>query len=283
MKLKDKVVVVTGGGSGMGQECVLALLAGGSRVAAVDLREAGLQETARKAGAGDRLSLHVANVADREAVRALPDAVVAHHGAVDAVIQAAGIIQPFERILDLDDEAIERVLQVNLYGTIHVVRAFLPHLLQRPEAHLATVSSMGGFLPVPGQAIYGASKAAVKLMTEALYTELLETRVHVSCILPGAVATHISENSGVTIDALSGDGKAPRALPAPEAARIILDGIEADKVHILVGPDSKMMYLASRAAPERAARLIQRQMKGLLRPRAAPGTWCCRRRADYGA
>jgi len=265
MKLKDKVVVVTGGGSGIGRELVKALLGRGARVAAVDLREEGLQETANLLGAGERLSLHVMNVADRDGVGTLPRAVIDHHGAVDAVINNAGVIQPFVRVGDLDYEVIDRMIQVNLYGPVHMVKAFLPHLLERPEAHVANVSSMGGFLPVPGQTMYGAAKAAVKLFTEGLYAELRETKVDVSVIMPGAIATDITKNSGVAMPDVPGaEDAAGRALPAADAARIILDGIEANRLHILVGSDARMMFLASRVAPQWATNLIQRQMKGLL-------------------
>lgn len=263
MKFQDKVVVVTGAGAGMGHELVLGLLKRGARVAAVDLRQAGLDHTAAAANAGDRLSLHLADVTDRAAVEALPAAVIAHHGAVDVVINNAGIIQPFITINELDYATIHRVMDVNLFGTLHMVKAFLPHLLERPEAHVANVSSMGGFLPVPGQAIYGAAKAAVKLMTEALFAELLETKVGVSVVLPGAIATDIAVNSGVHMDAPE-DAPAHKSLPAHEAATIILDGIESDDLHITVGSDSKMMMLANRIAPESSIRLIQRQMRDLL-------------------
>jgi short-subunit dehydrogenase len=123
--------------------------------------------------------------------------VIAAHGVVDGLINVAGIIRPFVKLNELDYDVIQRVINVNLYGTIHMVKAFLPHLLERPVAHIANVSSMGGFLPVPGQTIYGASKAAVKLMTEGLYAELLDTNVGVSVVFPGAVATEITSNSGV--------------------------------------------------------------------------------------
>ncbi len=119
------------------------------------------------------------------------------------------------KLNDLDYEAIERVLDVNLYGTIHVVKAFLPHLLERPVAHLANVSSMGGFLPVPGQTIYGASKAAVKLMTEGLYAELLETNVAVTFVMPGAVSTDITANSGVDVPVARRPRRATTARPPP--------------------------------------------------------------------
>jgi NAD(P)-dependent dehydrogenase (short-subunit alcohol dehydrogenase family) len=102
----------------------------------------------------------------RSAAEALPEQVLARFGVVDGLINNAGIIQPFSRLNDLDYAAIDRVLNVNLYGTIFVTKAFLPHLLNRPEAHIANLSSMGGFVPVPGQTIYCAAKAAVKLMSE---------------------------------------------------------------------------------------------------------------------
>lgn len=265
MKLANKVIVVTGGGSGIGRQLVLNLLERKAQVAAVDLREESLRETAELAQAGDRLSLHVANVTDQPAVEALPEAVIAHHGAVDGLINNAGVIQPFVVFSELDYSVIDRMIQVNLYGTIHMLKAFLPHLQARPEAHIANVSSMGGFLPVPGQTMYGAAKAAVKLLTEGLYTELLETSVGVSVVMPGAVETNITSNSGVKTPELpEGTEPSMRALPASEAARIVLDGIERGMLHILVGRDAKFMNLASRVAPRRAAHFLQRQMRDLL-------------------
>ena len=168
MDLANKVVVVTGGGNGIGRQVVLELLRRDARVAAVDIRNESLQQTVAMANAGDHLVTYELDITDRSATETLPERVIAAHGAVDGLINVAGIIQPFVPFNDLDYQVIERVINVNLYGTIHMVKAFLPHLLQRPVAHVANVSSMGGFLPVPGQTIYGASKAAVKLMTEGL-------------------------------------------------------------------------------------------------------------------
>ncbi len=265
MKVRSKVVVVTGAGSGMGRELTLALLRRGARVAAVDVRPEGLAETAALAAAGERLSTHVLDITDRAACEALPDEVVARHGAVDGLINNAGIMQPFVTVDDLDYPTIERVLDVNLMGTIHMVKAFLPHLRARPEAHIANVSSMGGFLPVPGQVMYGASKAAVKLLTEGLYAELLDTDVGVSVIMPGGVETNIAGNSGVTIaGAESSEASRYPMTSAPDAARIMIDGIESDRLHIFVGRDSRMMNAATRVAPRRAVHLIQKQMKKLM-------------------
>lgn len=258
-------MVVTGGGSGIGRHLVLELLSRGARVAAVDIRQEGLDETVRLADAGNDLVTLIADVTDREAIEGLPGKVTDALGPVDGYVSNAGIIQPFVRLQDLDYEAIERVINVNLYGTIHMAKAFLPHLLKRPVAHIANVSSMGGFLPVPGQTIYGAAKAGVKLLSEGLYAELLDSNVSVSVIMPGAVATDISSNSGVGVP--TGDSVEESDFPttsAEDAARIIVDGIEDDDLHIYVGRDSRTMNLASRIAPRKAAHLIYRKMKDLL-------------------
>jgi NAD(P)-dependent dehydrogenase (short-subunit alcohol dehydrogenase family) len=266
MELARKVLVVTGGGNGIGREVVLELIRREARVAAVDIREDSLEKTADLASAGDRLAVFSVDITDRAATEALPDKVIAAHGTIDGLINVAGIIQPFVKLNDLDYEAIERVINVNLYGTINMIKAFLPHLLKRPIAHIANVSSMGGFLPVPGQTIYGASKAAVKLMTEGLYAELLETNVGVSVIFPGAVATEITSNSGVDmpVEIPNEEEMRARSTSPEDAARIILDGIEDNAFQIFVGRDSRTMNLLNRAAPLRSTKLIYRQMKDLL-------------------
>jgi NAD(P)-dependent dehydrogenase (short-subunit alcohol dehydrogenase family) len=267
MKVTNKIIVVTGAGSGMGRALTLALLQRGARVAAVDFNETTLQETVALAGPQqDKISAHVVNVSDRQAVEALPDEVIAAHGAVDAIINNAGIIQPFVRLNDLPYEAIERVINVNLYGVIYMTKAFLPHLLKRPSAHIVNISSMGGFFPVPGQSLYGASKAGVKLLTEGLYAELLETNVRVTVVFPGAIATNISQNSGVNIARPSSDS-AEQSFPttsAEDAAEIIIKGIEDDEFQVYVGRDASMMNRLYRLSPLRATKFMYSRMKGLL-------------------
>ncbi len=197
----------------------------------------------------------------------LPDEVLAAHGSVDGLLNNAGIMQPMLGVNDLDFATIQRVFDVNFTGTLQMVKAFLPLLLERPEAHIANVSSMGGFFPFPGQTIYGASKAAVKLLTEGLWAELLDTDVRVSVVMPGGVATSIAANSGVTMPAA--DSAYP-VTAADAAARIILDGIERDKWRIYVGRDARMMSIAIKIAPRRAIRMVQRQMTALLADAPAP-------------
>ena len=263
MNVQNKVIVVTGAGGGIGRALVQDLLARGAKVAAVDLNPESMQNLGNDS---PNLSTHELNITDRDAVMQLPQAVIAAHGSVDGIINNAGIVQPFVKVNDLDFDVIERVINVNLYGTLNMTKAFLPELLKRPEAYIANVSSMGGFLPVPGQTVYGASKAAVKLLTEGLYAELLGTNVGVSVIFPGATKTDISKNSGV--GAPSGvDAEKAKDFPMlspEEAAKIMIDGIESNKPQIFTGKDSNMMNKLYRLSPVRATKLITKQMKSLL-------------------
>ncbi|MFT3895323.1 MAG: SDR family NAD(P)-dependent oxidoreductase [Anaerolineales bacterium] len=266
MKVQNKVIVVTGGGNGMGREIVLNLLSKGASVAAIDINETALQETVKLAGERkEKLATFVVNITDKAAVEALPGKVIARFGTVDGIINNAGIIQPFVRLNDLKFDAIERVLDVNLYGVLYMVKAFLPDLLKRPEAHVVNVSSMGGFLPVPGQTVYGASKAAVKLLTEGLYAELLNTNVKVTLVYPGAIGTNIAANSGVSISAGADSAEASNKSLAPDkAAEIIVDAIEKDRYSVLVGSDARFMDFIYRLNPKNAAEFIYKQMKSLL-------------------
>jgi NAD(P)-dependent dehydrogenase (short-subunit alcohol dehydrogenase family) len=268
MRVQNKVIIVTGGGSGIGRELVLNLLSKEASVAAVDINESALQETLGLAGSRDaKLSTHIVDITDKDSVAELPEQVISKHGTVDGIINNAGIIQPLVRLEELEYAAIERVMSVDFYGTLYMIKAFLPHLLERPEAHIVNVSSMGGFLPVPGQSVYGAAKAAVKLLTEGLRSELLGTSVRVTVVFPGAIGTNIAANSGTDLSyesAGSGVWQVIKPLEPSKAAQIIVDGIERNRYRVLVGLDAKLMDFLYRISPKHAADLIYKLMKSLL-------------------
>lgn len=265
MKVKDKVFLVTGAGGGIGRELVLTLLEKGAKVAAVDMRKESLDELKGLANElKDNLTTHTLDITDKKAVENFPKEIIKAQGNIDAIINNAGIIQPFVKINELEYSAIEKVVNVNFYGTVYITKAFLPYLLKRPEGYIVNVSSMGGFLPVPGQSIYGATKAAVKLMTEGLYAELVDTNVHVSVVFPGATNTNISENSGVRFKQPKGKQKSFPMLSPKEAANIIVCGIEKNKPQIFTGKDCGFMNKLYRFNPVFATRFIAKQMKSLL-------------------
>lgn len=266
MNFTDKVFIVTGAGSGIGKALVVALLKRGAKVGAVDLKDDGLKDIITLTGTeASRFVSKACDISDKTAVENLIETFSSAFGQVDGIINCAGIIQPFVRVNDLSYEAIERVMKVNFYGTLYLVKSFLPMLLSRPEASIVTVSSMGGFLPVPGQSVYGASKAAVKLFTEGLFAELMETNVHVSVVFPGATKTNITENSHViTPNVQPNDAKKIPMLSAEAVAEKIIRGMEKKKLYIYTGKDSNFMNRMYRLAPLFSVKMITRKMKGLL-------------------
>lgn len=264
MDIADKVFVVTGSGNGIGREVALKLLRDGAVVAGVDLDADGLETTRERAAAGDRFSAHVVDITDRDAVGGLPEAVATAHGPADAVVNVAGVIQKFVKVSDLPRSEVEKVMNVNFWGTMNMVAAFLPVLVTRPSAALVNVSSMGAYAPVPGQAVYAASKAAVMALTEALYAELLDTSVAVTVVFPGAIGTDIAANSGVALRDASADAPAYKTTPPSVAARVIVDAVRKGKYRATIGGDAAAMDKLSRLNPKYATTLIAKQMGALL-------------------
>jgi len=262
MLVSGKKFLVTGAGNGMGREVALELLKRGATVVAVDINEAFLKET--KLLAGERagaLTPVTLDITDRSAVQQL----AAKHKDLDGLVNVAGIIQPFVRVNDLEFDAIDRVMSINFFGPLNLIKAFLPGLLTRPQAHILNVSSMGSYAPVPGQTLYGASKAALNLLTEGLRSELSETNVQLTLVWPGAIGTNISQNSGVNVaGAENMDSSKMKVTSAVEAGRMMVDAIEQGQKRIYVGGDAKFMGRLSKWSQDTAAKLIYKNLKSLL-------------------
>ena len=262
MEVKGKVFVVTGAGSGMGRELTLELIRRGAQVAAVDIRADALAET--KSLAGENVETFPLDVTDPAAVAALPDRVLQQFASIDGLINNAGIIQPFVKIAELSLNDANRVVAVNFIGPLMLIKAFLPILVSRPEAHIVNVSSMGAYAPVPGQSVYGASKAAIAQLSDGLRSELQRTHIGVTTVYPGAINTNIAANSGIKVPATSASKMAIKTTDAKEAAKKMVAGIESERDQILIGADSKSLKLLNRINPKLAAWLIYRNMRELL-------------------
>jgi NAD(P)-dependent dehydrogenase (short-subunit alcohol dehydrogenase family) len=264
MKASGKVFVVTGAGNGIGREVSLELLRRGAKVAGLDINGAWLEETKSLAGAhGEGFASFEIDITARPKVLALPAKVDKALGSADGIINVAGIIQPFVRVNDLDFDAIDRVIGVNLHGPLNLIKAFLPGLLAKEEAHIVNVSSMGSYAPVPGQTLYGATKAAINLLSEGMRSELRGTNVQMTVVYPGAIGTNIAANSGLDMSG-AGEGKA-RSVVAPQDAGVALvDAMEANKKRITIGQDASFLWTMNHLSPDLAAGIIYKGMKDLL-------------------
>lgn len=123
---------------------------------------------------------------------------------------------------------------------------------------------MGGFIPVPGQSIYGATKAAVHLMTQGIRAELKETNVKVTLVMPGGIETEITKNSDANIKIRSDKPiKQMKMLSKEKAAHLIINAMEHNRIRVTAGSDARIIDLMSRWMPITAANLIQNKMKDL--------------------
>lgn len=263
MQIPGRVFVVTGAGNGMGRQVALGLARRGARIAAVDRDEDGLSRTAELIHASrNEVSTHVLDITDRDCVGDLPPEVVKIHGAVDGLVNIAGIIHRFAPFTELAVADADRIMAVNFTGTVTMCRTFLPLLLARPEANLTNMSSLAALLPFATQTLYGASKGAVKLFSEGLYAELCETKVHVVTVFPGNVDTDLTGNSGVEM--LDAGGRKVRSTSPEAAAAKIVDGIARDRFRVIIGSDARFLDTMARLSPRRATRFVAKQIKSVL-------------------
>lgn len=264
MKANDKRIIVTGAGGGIGKELTLQLLSKGAYVAALDINEKTLNSLKEESKNNEHLSIYVVDITNDDSLNKFKEEYFKTNTVIDGLINNAGIIQPFINVDKLNMDIINKVMNVNFYGPLKLTKLFLPELLNRPEAHIVNVSSMGGFFPFPGQTIYGASKAALKLFTEGLYSELLGTNVHVTAVFPGATATDIAKNSNVDMGDTTGNSKFKMTSPV-KAASIIINGMEKNKFKIYVGSDSKLMNFMYMINDKFAIGFINKKMKEQLK------------------
>ncbi|SDD49972.1 Short-chain dehydrogenase [Geodermatophilus telluris] len=275
-----KVAVVTGAASGIGRALAFELARRGARLALSDVDELGLAETADRAKAlGAEVHTARVDVGDRAAVLAHAETVAAHFGVVHQVYNNAGIAGG-GTVLDSDWEVYDRVLRVNLLGVLHGSKAFLPHLIASGDGHVVNVSSLNGYLAQPSLSAYCTSKFGVRGFTETLRGEMLAAGhpVQVSVVHPGGVKTDIATNTLREAEArgieVTDEQRAHvrtyneklLRMPAEQAARIVVDGVEAGRPRILVGTDAKLVDLLVRLFPRRypqwLVRLEQRATGG---------------------
>lgn len=256
LELRDAVCVVTGAASGMGLESARLLAQRGAELVIVDRDGAALHDLAVELRAGGTtVSMHVIDLRETDAIEALPAAVLATHGRVDVLLNCAGVsmLGRFEQ-LSLDE--FRWVVDINLWGTVAMNKAFLPALARRPAAHIANVASLYALGAPAGRVPYVTSKFAVRGFTDALRHELERTGITMSAVYPGGVRTAIIHNArvaeGVPADIAARAADAQASLyrtTAQEAAARIVDGIERRRPRVFIGRDARLADIATRLAP----------------------------------
>lgn len=175
--LQDKVVFITGGGRGIGAEVARRLHNKGAKLVLTDIGKAELAAITAELGGDDRLLTVVADVRDLPAMQAAADQAVERFGGIDVVLANAGIAS-YGSLLQVDPEAFKRVIDVNVLGVFHTVRATLPAVIDR-QGYVLLVSSLAAYAACPGMAPYNASKAAVEIFANALRLEVAHRGVSV--------------------------------------------------------------------------------------------------------
>ncbi len=267
MTLQGGVAVVTGAASGIGAALAEVLAARGCALALADVEAAGLRDVAARARrAGVAVSEHRLDVADNDAVAALPDAVLAEHGRVSVLVNNAGVALG-GRFEQVSPEDFDWLVSINFGGVVRLTRAFLPLLRRAPAAQLVNLSSVFGIIAPPGQTAYAASKFAVRGFSEALRHELDGSSVGVTVVHPGGVRTAIAANarrtglSNAETEAHAKTWARFLRLDPRDAAERIVRGIERREKRVLVGRDAQRIALIQRLFPVEYWRVLQRGMR----------------------
>lgn len=273
MELRRGVVsVVTGAGSGIGRALAVELAGRGSHLALCDVDVEGLAETVgRCEGRGVKVTSTTLDVADRAAVFAWAEDVLAEHGAVDLVVNNAGVaLSATVEEMSFDDA--RWLVDINFWGVVHGTQAFLPHMVAAGRGHVVNISSVFGLIGIPSQSAYCAAKFAVRGFTDSLRVELEAGGSGVSCttVHPGGIRTNIARNARTSgaAEAIAGPrdemvrnfDRAARTSPERAAHRIV-QAVERDRRRILIGADARVFEVLARLPAGVGQRLMVRGLR----------------------
>ncbi len=266
---EDKVVVITGSGSGIGRALALQFAEAGAQLALSDIDRQGLDRTLELVAALPRPASgqpvtargYTVDAASREAVFAYADEVRRDFGGAHYVINNAGATI-FGTVDHTSIEEFEWQLAINMWGVLYGTKAYLPMMLAQGEGCIVNISSVFGLLAFPTQGAYNMSKFAVRGLTECLWSELEGTGVRAVCVHPGGIRTNI-EKGGRTCAAASDEDRklaahAEKLLQTPpeDGAADIIRGLRRGDRRIITGNKSSTMFWLARLFPNTYPKLL---------------------------
>jgi short-subunit dehydrogenase len=266
----DKVVVVTGAGSGIGHASAAAYAEVGARVHLVDSSAERLDGVCQEIRArGGRATGHVLDCTDPDALGTLARDVMTAEGRIDVLQNGVGVLVS-GACHETEIENWHRALEVNLLSVVHALRAFVPYFLgQRRPAHVVNIASLAGLVPFPYTAAYSASKAAVVALSEVARMELSHRGIYVTVVCPGAVRTRILEHG--MLDLPGDSGPAIRraferfATSPDQVATRILRAVRRRRSVVLATPSMGPLWWLRRVVPRMFSWLSTTATSWLLR------------------
>jgi NAD(P)-dependent dehydrogenase (short-subunit alcohol dehydrogenase family) len=270
--LDNKVVVITGAGSGIGRALALDVAAKGALLAVSDWNETALAETVellKNAGVRE-VRADVLDVSDRAAFVAYAAAVKGQFGRVNVVVNNAGVSHTGP-VTEMEYADFDWLMGINFWGVVHGTKEFLPHLIESGDGHVVNISSLFGLVSMPGQSTYNAAKYAVRGFTESVREDMLLAGhpVQVTCVHPGGIKTGIARHGRVTAGeshtSVTDTFEQKLAKMTPErAAEIIVKAVLSNKPRILVGADAHVLHTFAKLTGARYQDVVVRLGKGLL-------------------
>ncbi|MCB9232986.1 MAG: SDR family NAD(P)-dependent oxidoreductase [Bacteroidia bacterium] len=272
-ELRNKVVVITGAGSGIGRALALQFAKSGSITALTDINGITLRETVEMVeDLGGISKGFVHDISIESEVKILAREVQDTFGGADVLINNAGLTVRRACFQDSAPENFDLMMDVNFYGPVYCTRAFLPQLSAKPEAHIANVTSIFSMMGVTERIAYCSSKFALRGFTETLRLDLGKTHIGVTSVIPGAISTNITQNSKGWKDAKAKESavneSARLAITTPEyAAQRIIKAVLKNKPRIIIGRDAWWMDKLARFFPTGYLALVNFSIRQLERKR----------------
>ena len=248
MQSDGQVIIVTGAASGIGRELCRLFGRRRAKIGLVDREKGKLELFADELRqAGVPCAAAVADVCQREQVQNAVHQIVATLGPADILIPCAGICRA-STVDDLKMSDVEEIVRTNFLGTVYMIEAILPSMLERERGQIAGISSMAGLRGVPFEPAYSASKAAVAVYLESLRSELRHRGVIVTTVFPGYVQTPmLDEINGM----MGADMSAGKAFTSNAAAARIMKGIERRRSYVYFPGRLGLSVRLSRLMPPR--------------------------------